>query len=104
MKHTPTPWTIFIRPYAEDNEVRKIQTVDHQIEIASRVDHFDAERIVSCVNALEGIENPEAIKELIEAAKNLRDWCDNNLNGVPVEYGKCMEAVDRALANLKKGE
>ena len=55
------------------------------------------------------IENPKTLAEqqrdaLLVALKGLRDWCDQNINGVPVEYGNLMEAADRAIAAIESGK
>ena len=49
-----------------------------------------AERAVACVNALAGIPNPEAVRELIEA---VREWTD-------VEKCVTDERIFKALASL----
>jgi hypothetical protein len=38
-----------------------------------------------------------AAPNMYEALKELREWCDNNINGVPMEYGKIMARADAAL-------
>lgn len=63
-KHTSEPWT------ADGATVR---AADYRIladmRVRSRPFHANAERIVACVNALEGVANPAAVRELTEAAE-----------------------------------
>jgi hypothetical protein len=40
-----------------------------------------------------------AAPDLYDALKALRDWCDENINGVPLEYRQIMERADSALKN-----
>lgn len=88
-KHTPGPWKAFgpapnvdpdmtttydyallCPPYDAYSNIigemigRSSDTIFHDAEA-------NANRIVKCVNALDGIENPVAIKDLIEAMQNL---------------------------------
>lgn len=42
-----------------------------------------------------------AAPELLEAGKALRDWCDANLNGSPLEYSKIITALDSAIAKAE---
>ena len=108
MKHTPTPWK------AEEGEeplwVIKGSGKFHFIAVTSQGnDEANARRIISCVNACEGIENPEAIKELIEAAHrglndhNPEDCLYCALRKSENIAGSCWRcAAYKALANLKK--
>lgn len=86
-EHTPTPWYIQEHPAIEDEFYLAGQrTEDHPYfnvtslgpDILSDEDYprkrADAERIVACVNAFEGIKDPEAwIKETLDGIKSLRD-------------------------------
>lgn len=58
--HTPEPW------YAENKIILGSTPEDGQIGGAH--DPEDANRIISCVNSMQGIENPQ---EFVEAAKEL---------------------------------
>lgn len=53
------------------------------------------DRVISCVNALEGIENVEAVREVIEAAKAIDEhgWVVSISDG---------EALRKALAKLEE--
>ena len=86
MKHTPGPWTTFHDTL--DNRTNGIciygnpstpnethmgvlvgctDTLDPENEDHAEEMLANAERIVACVNALEGVKNPEAIKSLLDA-------------------------------------
>jgi hypothetical protein len=69
MTHSPEPWTIQFGNVLFDANGRDVHYgyFDHQMPPAN------AERIVACVNALQGIENPQEfvqeVKEVLEATK-----------------------------------
>lgn len=71
-KHTPEPWTF--RESDNDILIRRDNpwaAEDAFIAIIPRegdADRANAARIVSCVNACAGIADPEAVKDLLEAA------------------------------------
>ena len=56
----------------------------------------DTARIVACVNAMQGIPNPEAVRAVLDAA---RLYCSPPTSGHP--YAACDEQLDR-LAVLKR--
>lgn len=68
MKHAPAPWKL--EPsYPEVEWKRSISTERGNMCVAVNLPADNAARIVECVNACEGINNPAAIVKLIEAAK-----------------------------------
>lgn len=98
MKHTSTPWT-YSDYHNDDGTVSYfLQSSDEKQAIAELYVQPEAkgnaDLIISCVNACEGIENLVAIKELIEAAKPF-----SSLAGFT---SKDVECLDQALANLEK--
>ena len=65
-QHTPEPWEVAHTP--SGNEwIRSGTACVQGWEGKLRRDE-DRHRIVACVNALAGVKNPEAIRELIDAA------------------------------------
>ena len=67
MKHTPEPWKAVGQDIRDGNE-DNIVTVPYGDDPEQA--EANARRIVSCVNACEGI-NPDAVPELLEALHNL---------------------------------
>ena len=77
-KHTKGPWTVSIE------EPRVVRAPSGDI-ITSGEDFenetcfvSNASRIVECVNALEGIENPAALQDFIREAYKLMLRCDRD--------------------------
>ncbi|MEO9521678.1 MAG: hypothetical protein ABJC88_16875 [Parasphingorhabdus sp.] len=76
-KHTAGPWLVgnMIDTCVEDGKGRSICTTggyaNNMDDSWVEENPANAARIVACVNALEGT-NPDAVVEIIEAAKNLR--------------------------------
>ena len=60
----------------------------------------NAARIVSCVNALAGL-NPDAIKELVEAAAEVYDHA-KKYGAAPFSADKMFGRLEQALKNLKE--
>lgn len=58
--------------------------------VTNDVGNEDAERIVECVNALNGISNPNGIQELIDAAKECVEF---QINGNAL--GRLADAIER---------
>ena len=91
--------------FSKDNTVHSFI-----IAIIPNIDsNADGKRIVDCVNALEGIKNPAAIGELIEAAQDFMDNTSFEVgrNGKRVvsnngftDLQTLYETVDGALAAL----
>ena len=90
-KHTPGPWAVdavfgeALHEIVLDYDVPKqgspivIANMHGDRDdkfLSSVVAEHNARRICACVNACEGIANPEGFKELIEAARNLADKSD----------------------------
>lgn len=88
-KHTPGPWAL-----DDPNEMTSAvaETARHGIyglflseeqcetnDRAFELDKANAQRIVDCVNACEGI-NPAAVPELIASIQNLNEQLDNFWN------------------------
>lgn len=42
-----------------------------------------------------------AAPDLLAALRSLHKWCDDNINGSPLEYGKIMVAADAAIAKAE---
>ena len=62
-KHTPEPWT---SPHYEDTE--KIQIIIHGVLKSFDLKEEDAARIVACVNACAGADNPQEYLDSARAA------------------------------------
>ena len=97
--HTPGPWGVFAQPIADrgDAVLELVEQVQATSSIASFMYLIDAngkcpaiagcgptsaanaDRIVACVNALEGM-NPDAVAQLVEAAKSV--VCDAEQFGI----------------------
>jgi len=100
MKHTKGPWktdrdclnSILI---VDPNGGEVCSTYNPDGSDLGPADRENAERIVECVNACEGIENPAVIKELIELATYL--WHPDNRD--PNIY-TAMDMAQKALAAL----
>lgn len=89
---SPEPWRIY---KYEDHPAVDIDSGPYNV--AEDVVEINAERIVACVNACTGIENPDAIPELIAALKKA-DTC--------LEQGyikKAQADISNALAKLGRG-
>lgn len=67
-----------------------IETIDGQETTLAHVNGIGAERRAKA-------QLIAAAPDLYDALKALRDWCDQNINGVPLEYGQIMERADSAL-------
>lgn len=77
MKHTPEPWTIG-KTHSGRNAARvHAPNGDVIADLCGLIyDNPDAARIVACVNACAGIEKPEAISQLVFAARMLLEVYD----------------------------
>lgn len=71
-KHTPGPWD-------GDTDGEKLFVVGKDYEICTMSGNAEANaaRIVECVNACEGIENPAALKHFIETARKTTELYNN---------------------------
>lgn len=69
MKHTPTPW---MTQTTDFGYTTVFDQDGHTIcETISPSRKPDFERIVECVNAMDGIEDPKKLRETYEACKEL---------------------------------
>lgn len=105
-KHTPGPWTfqrVGVSEYAVvSNEVRS--------PVARRVyAEADAARIVACVNAMEGIDDPNAARALVDDPRTaaatdmleaLRLASSVKILNNPM-FGDVRRAVDSAIAKAE---
>lgn len=75
--HTSTPWSYWPESAYPQGVISQDKTAQH-IAVPTRGPQAaaNAERIVACVNACEGIDNPQVFKDLIEAARKLADKSD----------------------------
>ena len=62
--------------------------------VAMDFDEPDARRAIACVNCLAGIPNPEAVRELVEAAKAWRNTDSDDA----FAHGRLVIAVDALSA------
>ncbi len=97
-KCSPRPWVL------EEDEIiygsDGYMVADTDCEQEPQIDKrsANAEIIISCVNAMEGIGKPAAVKELIEAIEEYLD----KLSGVlPIYY---RDRIKKALAALEMVE
>ena len=104
-KHTAEPWKVF-----SDIDTETISILDASKNHHSPVVHWmgfddaknnyaedvkNAQRIVSCVNALAG-KNPEALEGLVKHAQSL-------MNGIGTGMVKLDTPADETLANTLRG-
>lgn len=99
-----------------DSPLVDVIEIEHQGSTVCRISPFAlngdecAQRIVSCVNALEGIKNPEAVKDLIDAANKQIDCTldhfasfDDEEKSHPMQtrLNDCLNMFEKALAKLE---
>lgn len=103
--HTKGPWrlykgrtfcSIMAGPKQTNNEVVHWVGFDSSHFPMDRV--ANAQRIVSCVNALEGFADPSAAPDLLEAAKLAEKWIFENASGEvePEAYRALKQAIAKA--------
>ena len=71
-KWTPEPWYVIPNPEWPGARSRVARSPDEPWANFAEIcypGNANARRIVRCVNALAGIENPGAVRELVEAAR-----------------------------------
>ena len=96
------------RPYGlleRDPAESTYEVGDDKFPVVAHInDRRIAERIVSCVNALAGIQNPAAIPDVVEALKRIaiQDCDTSETYKAGVEY--MQEVARAALAKLEGGE
>jgi len=115
-KHAKGPWKLHTGmagrhtargKFIPTHEVHTIVTADTDLasgkvtredwSVCGNVSKENAERIVECVNALEGVENPAAVVRLIKAAQRF-DWLQE---GDHMSGGDLAE-LKEALAELAR--
>lgn len=67
-QHTPEPWVVGRGGGSEPFSIEAATRTVALVKTCRQEGEHNASRIVSCVNACKGL-NPEAIPELVEAAK-----------------------------------
>ena len=111
-KHTPEPWSLDgfrlgppIGPRASWTFATLSGPGDHGTIVAD-IAIADGARIVRCVNALAGIENPAAVRELIEACQSILNIEGPAIRGAQagayagLDVGYHFDKVRAALAKL----
>ncbi len=76
---------------AERGEVSKLS-----LSLGSVITVADHDRVIDQMNATVKQTRTER-SEACDALKALRDWCDENLNGVPSGYAQIMERADKLI-------
>jgi len=111
MKHTPEPWDC--GPPSKDmvDNGYWIRSIPEKIDVADTLlqkgidSKANAERIISCVNALAGLE-PEAVRKSIELITNIceimkqqhqKDQKGKGDKYLSVYYRACLENAERFL-------
>lgn len=113
-KHTPGPWEVqtpmgdgapwIVQSGKQAYEWEAIAALGDCLEdlnprsVAARTIAANAARIVSCVNACEGIADPSAIKDVVEAAKRHLEAYEAKSNWDDRDATK---AFDRMLAECE---
>ena len=109
-KHTKEPWRVIKIGSSEHPVVRA-----EELDICDCWDHgnnmvpgklegeANAQRIVDCVNALEGL-NPAAIKEVVKALENLVEVCPCQNGCDPADMSCATMRARTALANIRSNK
>ncbi len=82
INHTAEPWENSVAGVAvavslDEQGRRKTEFIVHCTSTTAP-NKENAERIVACVNALEGIKNPAAVKDVIVAANDLLNFAPDS--------------------------
>lgn len=113
MKHTKEPWDwqkfgrnwcltgqwgmrpIILSCNTHGPEAKRGLTVlENGLLVPFRPDHPDMQRIVDCVNALAGYENPAAVRECIEALTDSLEFIQTSgLNGAAQTVARAKAAL-----------
>jgi len=101
MKHTPGPWKLRDTGYEFSKDI--VQAKPSEWVIKHNVPSDQAARIVACVNALEGVQNPEALREFIQEAYKLMLRCDNEEGVQPDGSNMCTLNLAMTLEALVVG-
>lgn len=71
-KHTPGPWKVVLSDEIYDKSGTIIADCSYRDDIFTKDGcQANAERIVSCVNAMEGIQDPQTLRETWDAIQHL---------------------------------
>ena len=87
--HTPGPWKIYNKSIMSENGRVIFKTTNNNRE--PNLTFSDALRIVKCVNAMEGIENPQLLRKY---------WDEQMFNQVKSNYVKTMLLTQEELQKL----
>jgi hypothetical protein len=105
-KHTPGPWVAHVSKADEftSNDVMLIRSQEPLygvagIEIERDVDEANAARIVACVNACEGIEDPSVVPEMLAALKSAHYWICSDIS-----LGEMQSTRDMLSAIIARAE
>lgn len=93
-KHTPEPWTYDHKSRAIGND-ELYETVTF-LRVCSEA---NAERIVECVNAMKGIDNPQKLRETWDAIQYLELDAYHNMKAQGDEMLECLEYFMKAYRN-----
>lgn len=107
-KHRPGPWAA-----RHDDSMRRRRVgpkdspmfdVAYCSGATSLEGESNAERIVACVNACEGIEDPSQLQEILEHASNLCTQIQNQVDceGLPTTILDGIEWLENAIARAHK--
>lgn len=111
MKHTKEPWRL--GPITPDNTITQISAVGWTgfasvvIRMKSEMDisiegRANAERIIKCVNAMEGIENPKEVVELSKAHyEDVLRWEQTMMQHLGEDgVGSVVDAINKMKAEI----
>lgn len=71
-KHTPTPWSVVIDTDSDGHPTGFARVFPQDAHWSDEYFNVeDAERIVACVNACEGLADPSVVPELLAALKDV---------------------------------
>lgn len=116
IKHIPEPWIAIEGGLYQDHSSEKF-ACKLPLYLGSMDSRSDAERIVACVNAMEGIPDPTTVQKMIEAAvKTERDRCariainwgytytGHKYQPFAAEFNRALRAQNAAIADkIKEG-
>lgn len=113
-KHTPGKWklrkgfsTDTIEVFIENPNIQKPfrPCSIAVVEADSAVGKANAARIVACVNGCDGIADPSAVRELLEALEACRDaiqrLAKESPNGVPMWASEAHDVARAAIAKAR---
>jgi endonuclease V-like protein UPF0215 family len=101
MSHTKEPWVAIeteeYKNYPEMGKIHHISTADRTYIFICGLDEANAKRIVACVNACEGMKDPEI--EILSLQHN-----EGEMNRIVKHWKKAEQQRDKLLEGLKKIE